>query len=145
MKIREVISMIKIQHPLLFTDFNMQIKFIEKLGLGLEVLDDNSKTEYLMHRLLTYSSQINEKHPLFICTKYTITKNVISKIRNHSLLLKSSQHKEHIPDKNMTILERFIYELQIDELLPLYLKHVSWFCNHLYINQKGNVTLNSIN
>eukprot|EP01084_Bolivina_argentea_P083443 151068_1 len=45
----------------------------------------------------------------------------------------------------MTILERFIYELQIDELLPLYWKHVSWFCDHLYVNQKGNVAVNSIN
>eukprot|EP01084_Bolivina_argentea_P102530 183680_1 len=54
-KNHKIMSMIKIQYPLLLTNFNIQIKFIEDLKLGLEVLDDDdSKIEYLMQRLLTY-------------------------------------------------------------------------------------------
>eukprot|EP01084_Bolivina_argentea_P048737 89750_1 len=89
---------IKTQYPLLLTDFNMQIKFIEELGLGLVVLDDdNNKIKYLMQRLLTYQLPINETHPLFQCTTYTLQKNdkLISKIKTHSLLSQSSQYKVH--------------------------------------------------
>eukprot|EP01084_Bolivina_argentea_P048738 89751_1 len=89
---------IKTQYPLLLTDFNMQIKFIEELGLGLVVLDDdNNKIKYLMQRLLTYQLPINESHPLFKYTKSALNKNtqLMSKIKDHSLLSQSSQYKVH--------------------------------------------------
>eukprot|EP01084_Bolivina_argentea_P008766 16401_1 len=114
-KIHDIISRIKIQYPLLLTNFKMQIKFIEELELGLEVLDDDdSKIEYLMQRLLTYQQPINEKHSLFKWTKYTVNKNaqLISKIRKHSLLSQSSKYKVH--GENMSILERFVEELKIN-------------------------------
>eukprot|EP01084_Bolivina_argentea_P310332 536982_1 len=107
--------MIKIQYPLLLKDFNMQIKFIEELGLGLDVLDDDDiKFEYLMQRLLTYHQSINEKHYLFKYIKSAFNKNVqlISKIRKHSLLSQSSKYKVH--GENMSILQRFVEELKIN-------------------------------
>eukprot|EP01083_Nonionella_stella_P034860 95314_1 len=141
----QMISLIK-NHPLLTAKTEHQGKavlerLIDELGFKELISDDHSlQIDWLLCRLRSEKNCIENKNLFWQRIGFTVADDpqMISLIKTHPLLVETTQYKK------LTVVRRFIEELEMYCFAEEYWNHFSRFTDNLYITHSGTIALNDM-